>query len=355
MTRNKNIALVHINLKVGGAERSTLLLYDILSRYYNVYIILIEDVKDLEYEGNILALSSTKSFILNKISKAYQLFKTLKKLDIDIVIDSRTKQSLFKESLFLLIYHKYKKIYLIRSYNISNYLCNNNFFSRYILRQVDHFVCVSKEIETLVKKRIKASPVSSINNYFKINTDTLHPIELCNSYILYFGRIENHCKDLLFLIESYSKSLLPDIDIKLVLLGDGIDKESLIKKVNHLGLSNKILFRESVTNPVNYIKNAIYTVMTSNYEGFPRAILESLSLGIPVVATRFKSGLDELVKNRYNGLITEKNQSCFIKALEEMITNKELYINCKSNAEESVLHLNENNIAKQWKNLIDNL
>jgi glycosyltransferase involved in cell wall biosynthesis len=53
-------------------------------------------------------------------------------------------------------------------------------------------------------------------------------------------------------------------------------------------------------------------LFTTNFEGFPNALLEAMAAGLPIVSTNF-AGVDELVQNGITGLIVpidDANAAC---------------------------------------------
>ena len=71
-------------------------------------------------------------------------------------------------------------------------------------------------------------------------------------------------------------------------------------------------------NPSIYMRCADYTVLLSDFEGSPLALLESLSLNTPVITTGW-DGADEIVKQGVNGYILpleiEKTEDKLIKKI----------------------------------------
>ena len=138
-------------------------------------------------------------------------------------------------------------------------------------------------------------------------------------------------------------------NIKLLILGDGEDLFNLKKKAEN----SPIEFIPFTNNPFPYIKNAKYCCLTSKFEGFPRAVIESLSIVKPIVSVDC-SGSKEIILNGYNGLLVKNNNSQdFANAMNRLILDKDLYNNCKQNARESVKHLSLNEIGKKWDDLIN--
>ncbi len=74
-------------------------------------------------------------------------------------------------------------------------------------------------------------------------------------------------------------------NVKLRIYGDGPLFESLNQKISDLKLTNDIFLMGSVMNPYKYIKNSDLFILSSIYEPFGLVIVESLTLGVPVLAT----------------------------------------------------------------------
>ena len=172
-------------------------------------------------------------------------------------------------------------------------------------------------------------------------------------YVLFYGRLVDEVKNLKLLINAYHKSILSEREIKLLIVGDGKDKDMLKEMVQRLGLSEMILFKPFMPNPFPIVKGAKYTLLTSNHEGFPMTILESLACGTPVVSVDCKSGPNEIIRNTFNGLLVSNNNiEELVNAMNSFILNSELYNNCKLNTKVSISQFTIDVIAKQWCNLL---
>jgi N-acetylgalactosamine-N,N'-diacetylbacillosaminyl-diphospho-undecaprenol 4-alpha-N-acetylgalactosaminyltransferase len=136
---------------------------------------------------------------------------------------------------------------------------------------------------------------------------------------------------------------------KLLIVGEGLFREKLETQVKNLNIENDVVFNGQTSNPFPYYKNAYATLLTSINEGFPNVLIESLATGTPVISYDCKSGPAEIISQRTNGLLVKnQSQESFIIALNEMISDKELYNTCKLNASKSVENLEIGIIGDQW-------
>ena len=96
------------------------------------------------------------------------------------------------------------------------------------------------------------------------------------------GRLAD-IKNQSFLIELMPELLKKREDAKLILLGDGDDREMLEEKVNTLNLKDNVIFAGSVCNVQDYLSAMDVFVFPSLYEGMPLSILEVQANGLPCV------------------------------------------------------------------------
>ncbi|MDN5080227.1 glycosyltransferase [Aliarcobacter butzleri] len=95
----------------------------------------------------------------------------------------------------------------------------------------------------------------------------------------------------------------------LTIIGEGIEINSLLEKINILKLKNQIEFLGLKTNPYMYMKKFDCLLVTSKYEGFPNVVLEANLCGIPVLGFNCPGGISEIIINNYNGFLVENNNT----------------------------------------------
>lgn len=113
---------------------------------------------------------------------------------------------------------------------------------------------------------------------------------------------------------------------KLKILGDGKEISNLIAKVEQLKLQDAVDLAGSTREIYPELCAADIYLMTSRHEGFPNALVEALSVGLPCLAFHCHDGLAEIIKHEENGfLIQEGNVQGYIKAMELILADSELY------------------------------
>jgi glycosyltransferase involved in cell wall biosynthesis len=139
---------------------------------------------------------------------------------------------------------------------------------------------------------------------------------------VYVGRIVE-IKNTLLLIESFNRLLDSGENICLCIVGYDISKEqSYIKKCKELNRHpSHIKFVGQQKNVVDYFSCADASCITSNYEGLGITVLESLSMGTPILSTP-SGGPEEIIQSKVTGLISKKKSvESYLEILKDFIKN----------------------------------
>jgi len=138
-------------------------------------------------------------------------------------------------------------------------------------------------------------------------------------------------------LEELVNSALPNAHLMMV--GDGPDKKMLEKKVRALGLDRNVSFFPFTDEP-NYIFERLdITVLPSLYkEGLPNVLLESMSMGVPVVSSKI-GGIPEIVKDGETGFMVEPgDKSALAEAVKKMWANQNDYQKMKVKARKLIVN-----------------
>lgn len=125
------------------------------------------------------------------------------------------------------------------------------------------------------------------------------------------------------------------IDFHVTVLGDGVIRSALEKKIKDNNLSDYISFKGFTNNVDQYLIASDIFILPSKDEGFPMSILEAMRLSLPIISTKI-AGIPEMVKTGYNGILVEPSTKEIYNVLlnidkynwEEMGTNsRKLFLN----------------------------
>ncbi len=353
----KKICLLADSLSSGGAEKMVSNLSISLSRKgYELVIVSMNDEITYPYLGELYNFGEIKKS-KNQLNSFLNFKSFFKKQNFDVIIDHRVRNKFVKEFLFSrYVFKNFNVIYCIHHYKLSYYFSK---FTKSSLLKFQHvkkrkFVAVSLEIQKQLKKQLKIES-NLIYNYTLLSQSQkqeLHEDSIKEDYIIGVGRLEK-IKQFDVLISSYKDSLLPQNNIKLLIFGNGEEKENLKQLINDLKLEKQVVMMGFSKDVLSYVEKAKALVLSSKSEGFPMVLIEALALKTPIISFDCKSGPNEIIKNEINGLLVEdQNQKELSNSLNKLLDNK-LYSNLKEELISGVNQFSEESIFKQWIQVLE--
>lgn len=166
-----------------------------------------------------------------------------------------------------------------------------------------HLVTVSKALQDELINTVGLQPASITTIYNPFNFEQLRKLAAepaatpASPYILYVARLTPRKRQDL-LLRAYA---LAGVDLPLVLLGgvsgpEGVAYEKEMRRLAaELGIAESVIFAGFHQNPYPWIKNAALLAMSSDSEGLPTVLIESLIIGTPVVSTDCPTGPSEIL------------------------------------------------------------
>jgi glycosyltransferase involved in cell wall biosynthesis len=111
---------------------------------------------------------------------------------------------------------------------------------------------------------------------------------------------------------------------RLLLVGDGPEQENLRRQAANLGLSEKLIMTGFQKNVAPYYAIATIFVLPSLSEGSPNVVLEAMTAGLPIAATRV-GGVPEILENETTGLLVPPaNPEAMASVIRSLLVRKEL-------------------------------
>jgi len=337
------ISFVIYSLGSGGAERVVSLLANYLVNNYEVEIITFTksesfynlDNKIVHTKLGINYISKNKIFtVLNVFKRVKKLSSHLKKSNPNIVISFMTHTNILS-----IVASKIanKKIIISERIAYDFYGKKINIIKNIVYRFCDLLIVQTKDDAKYyrVKKEIIPNPI-----------ETRCKPSKKENIILAVGRLDKQ-KGFDILIEIFSKI---DTDWRLVIAGDGKERENLkklVKKDNISLIGNK-------KDISSWYGKASVFVLSSKREGFPNVLLEAMSCGCACVAFDCPHGPSEIIKNGKNGiLIEDQNKKKMKEAIELLIKDESLRKKLANEAKKVKEKYSIEKIVKKWEKVIN--
>ncbi|HOO25405.1 MAG TPA: glycosyltransferase family 4 protein [Clostridiales bacterium] len=163
----------------------------------------------------------------------------------------------------------------------------------------------------------------------------------------------NKNKNQELLIDCLKKLDNKERNFKLLLVGEDRLGGKVHRYAKRKGISDKIQFLGVRSDVDRIIKASDVLVASSQREGLPVNVMEGLACGLPVIATDNR-GHRELVKNGYNGFLTEKEDyKEAAKRVMEIFCDEALYGRLSKNAVESVKDYGVDRVFGEVKTIYD--
>lgn len=117
--------------------------------------------------------------------------------------------------------------------------------------------------------------------------------------LLCVGRL-SYQKNQQILIRAFSSIEAEFPNWELVLVGEGEEYKKCTALISELKLHEKIILLQPVKNIHKYYQLADLFVLPSRWEGFPNALAEALSYGLPSIGFEGCDGVNQLIRDEYN-------------------------------------------------------
>ncbi|GAB6076444.1 glycosyltransferase [Desulfurobacterium crinifex] len=160
-------------------------------------------------------------------------------------------------------------------------------FNKLLSYRTDVFLSVSKEVFEVVEKEHNVAGKPHYVLYNSINIEKFKEegsLELENGvkYITCVGRLVKQ-KNFDVAIKAFSLIEKKHHDTRLLIVGEGKEREKLQDLAKILGLAKKIIFTGYRRDVPAILKTSYILLMPSSYEGFPITHLEAMYAGLPAI------------------------------------------------------------------------
>jgi GalNAc-alpha-(1->4)-GalNAc-alpha-(1->3)-diNAcBac-PP-undecaprenol alpha-1,4-N-acetyl-D-galactosaminyltransferase len=151
------------------------------------------------------------------------------------------------------------------------------------------------------------------------------------------------------LLRAFAACRADKLDWYLVVLGEGEERGPLEGLAAELGLESSVRFPGYVSNASGVLRSADLFVLSSRYEGFPNALLEAMSCGVPVIAADCRSGPAAIVRDGVDGiLVPAEDVSALTTAMRTLMERPELRRRLAGRAVEVLERFSLPTVMQSW-------
>jgi len=163
-------------------------------------------------------------------------------------------------------------------------------------------------------------------------------------------------KNIFDILDIFEKLRNKHSNLKLILLGDGEQRQELESYASKLKFKDSIEFLGFRDDRLELLQSFDLFVMTSTLEGIPRCLMEATAMGVPVAAYNI-AGIDQLVEHSKSALLADLgDKETLTNYWEQLLFDNKLSETLANNAREFVnRHYSAQRMADEYTELFQKM
>lgn len=216
---------------------------------------------------------------------------------------------------------------------------------RVCYRWADGIVSQSDDAAEWVRRHCRREP-TVIPNPLRPLPDTVFERQ---PLIVAVGRLARQ-KGFDLLLRAFSEIASEHDTWNVVVVGEGAEKDSLLRLRDQLGLAERVQFVGYVRDVEPWMAKAGLVVQPSRFEGFPNVVLESMGMGAAVISADCPSGPADLIEDGVNGrLVPVEDVGALAQSMAELMVNQDLREALGREASKVRQRFRQDVIMDQWE------
>lgn len=329
-----NILYLTNHLNIGGITNYVLSLSrGLKARGHNIYIAssggkLLEKFKQAGITYIPIPINTKKELSLKILVSRFRLSNTVRKFNIDLIhSNSRTTQVL--------------GYLLSRAVSLPHIFTCHGFFKRRFLRRIFpcwgvKIIAISESVkEHLIKDfRVKENAIRVVHNGIDVDRFRIQNTEdrrqkkndlgLGDGPVVGIVARLSDVKGHIYLIEAMQQVIEHNPTAQLIIVGEGKEKEMLVRRVKDLGIDKNVFFIAEVCDTRDVLAALDLFVLPSLKEGLGLALMEAMATGLGVIGSDV-GGIRSLIQDNYNGkLIKPADTNALACAIIELLQDDKI-------------------------------
>jgi glycosyltransferase involved in cell wall biosynthesis len=336
MNKLKRIIIFYPNSERGGVINNLINISNYLSKFYEIHLITDKkDIKKFKFNDNIRFVKYEKlKKIFNIFYKFFSTIKATYKLYFYLKKNNKENTIVFSAQSHILAIFVCKilnfKIIIRNSEDIlSSTLNADNYLKAFFIFILKFFaynfstkiITNSKDSFNSLKKIVLFNrKITLIYNPYLVKIYKNNIISRRKNIILNVGRFCKQ-KNQIQLIDAFDNFKDQYPDFKLLLVGDGYKKNTILEHIKNKKLQKKVIIKKWSLNLRQYYSKSKFFVLSSLYEGLPNVLIDSINYKLPVVSTKVSGAKDILIGTKGGYLAEVNNKNSLLSNMIECQKN----------------------------------
>lgn len=313
---------------------------------YSVHVMgKLNNKSEILYADKIISVPFEKSmFSLKNFYLSLKIAKIINKNNYDIIIIHTSLAAFFARIGIILCLKKPKLVVNTVHGYLFDY--NSSFFKKHIMilaekltKCVTNVIIVMNSSDYDIAKKYKLykdnlylingmgidpNSFPSISSKCKVALRNSHNFSEKDFILIYVAEFSKR-KNQKFLINSMNKLISEGFsNIKLLFLGDGQFLDELKLYSQSLSINDNVFFAGYTKDTCTYYQMSDICVSSSRIEGLPFNIMEAMSVGLPIVASKVKGHIDLVIPNENGFLFNYNNIDEFCSYIKNIYKSTDL-------------------------------
>ena len=368
--QKKRILFYHPFFKDGGVEKTNLLISEKLAKKYEIFFVSNYFSNKFENDFKRIGIKKIKLNSKRTVFSFFELSKIFKKLKPSVIIPIQMHANVLVLAINKFLFNNTLKVVCCE--RLSKEKFKNTFIKGKIIiflanllyKNAKKIICNSKDLANEFKKISKKENVIFIYNptlnlnYRKLSkkfTIKEKPFLNKNKPILFsLGRLDE-VKNQMMLLKAFNE-VKKNIRCDIVLMGEGKTKRKLIEYSKENKFNKNLYIFNFKKNPFPYLLKSDLFILTSNYEGLPNVLIESMSLNKPIISTNSPTGPREILLNGKAGFLVKRNDHIDLsKKIKLFFSNRKIFTEKKKFYKKSLSRFSPEESLDKYNKIIENL